>query len=72
MIFHNLLLTFTSNHPSASFQIGICFFCLETTNESFVFILKAVGDISQFSVDDSEHVCLQLHQRGEHECSGEE
>lgn len=26
----------------------------------------------EFGVDDSEHVCLQLHQRGENECSGQE
>lgn len=33
-------------------------------------ILEAAGDILQFSIDDSEHVCLQLHQRGEYECRG--
>lgn len=54
------------------FKLVSFVYFLQTTNESFVFILKVEGDILRFSIDDSKHVCLQLHQRGEYECSSEE
>lgn len=37
-----------------------------------MFILKATSDVPLLSVDDRKHICLQLHQRGEYECSSEE
>lgn len=72
MIFHNLPLTLPSNHPSASFQVGICCFTFCRLQIIHLCLFLKQWETLQFSVDDSEHVCLQMHQRGQYKCSGEE